>query len=254
MKWLLAVIGFFYGRWLGAVAGYLLGQAIEAWQRQRYLERQRGTPRVEVLQDLITLAMAVARADGEIGRHEVRMIRIFFERRMGFSGAMLDWLRDALKAERAMPGDWRGAAARLGRALAPAERRVALGVLMAVAMADGRLAPAERDLLGAIGELWGVPRVTFDAWQQVDFGQVGGFGERGTHGGAQPATDRRRWALGVLGLSADASEAEVERAYKRLVREHHPDRFAHLGDELMRAAHERFVEIQEAYNVLKRAD
>jgi curved DNA-binding protein len=49
----------------------------------------------------------------------------------------------------------------------------------------------------------------------------------------------------VLGIKRDASEDEIKRAYRRLAREHHPDRNA--GD---KQAETRFKEVQEAYDVL----
>jgi molecular chaperone DnaJ len=49
----------------------------------------------------------------------------------------------------------------------------------------------------------------------------------------------------VLGLSREASEAEVKKAYRRLARDHHPD--ANPGDT---GAEERFKELTEAYEVL----
>ena len=49
----------------------------------------------------------------------------------------------------------------------------------------------------------------------------------------------------VLGLSREASETEIKKAYRRLARDHHPD--ANPGDT---GAEERFKELTEAYEVL----
>ncbi len=49
----------------------------------------------------------------------------------------------------------------------------------------------------------------------------------------------------VLGVDRKAPAEDVKKAYRKLVREHHPDR--NPGDE---AAEERFKEIQQAYDVL----
>src|SRR2546429_79946 len=50
----------------------------------------------------------------------------------------------------------------------------------------------------------------------------------------------------VLGLSRDASEADVKKAYRKLAMECHPDR--NNGD---KAAEEKFKLITEAYEVLR---
>src|SRR5690349_19783170 len=49
----------------------------------------------------------------------------------------------------------------------------------------------------------------------------------------------------VLGVARDASTEEIERAYRKLARQHHPDR--NLGD---REAEARFKEVNEAHDVL----
>ncbi len=49
----------------------------------------------------------------------------------------------------------------------------------------------------------------------------------------------------VLGISRDADEDEVRKAYRRLARKHHPD--LNPGD---KAAEEHFKKVQEAYEVL----
>ena len=50
----------------------------------------------------------------------------------------------------------------------------------------------------------------------------------------------------ILGVSRDASQEEIKRAYRRLAKKYHPD--AYKGDK--REAERRFREIAEAYEVL----
>ena len=53
-------------------------------------------------------------------------------------------------------------------------------------------------------------------------------------------------AYKVLGLTPDATDDELRRAYRRLALEHHPDRVAALGDDVRRAAEKKFQEINAA--------
>ena len=60
-----------------------------------------------------------------------------------------------------------------------------------------------------------------------------------------PAEDSRD-LYAILGVSRDASQEEIKKAYRKLVRKHHPD--ANPGDP---GAEERFKKINLAYEVLQ---
>jgi molecular chaperone DnaJ len=51
---------------------------------------------------------------------------------------------------------------------------------------------------------------------------------------------------GILGVTRNASDAEIKKAYRKLAMQHHPDR--NPGKE--KWANEKFKEINEAYGVL----
>jgi DnaJ like chaperone protein len=59
----------------------------------------------------------------------------------------------------------------------------------------------------------------------------------------------------ALGVSPDASDEEIKRAYRKLIIENHPDKLAAKGlPESMRPfAEQRTREINAAYDVIKRA-
>lgn len=54
----------------------------------------------------------------------------------------------------------------------------------------------------------------------------------------------------VLGVKPFASGEEINKAFKRLVKDLHPDRFKKEGEEVYKKALERFTIINEAYSVL----
>ena len=61
-------------------------------------------------------------------------------------------------------------------------------------------------------------------------------------------------AYRVLGVKPEASDAELTRAYRRLVSRNHPDKLvAHgLPESMVTAAHERTKQVLAAYELLKR--
>ena len=56
----------------------------------------------------------------------------------------------------------------------------------------------------------------------------------------------------ILGIDSSASGKEIQAAYKARMHEYHPDKVAHLGEELQKVAHRKAVEIQQAYEQLRK--
>ena len=56
----------------------------------------------------------------------------------------------------------------------------------------------------------------------------------------------------ILSIDASASADEIRAAYRTRMHEYHPDKVAHLGEELQKVAHRKTVEIQQAYEQLRK--
>jgi len=56
----------------------------------------------------------------------------------------------------------------------------------------------------------------------------------------------------ILGIDPSASGKEIQTAFKARMSEYHPDKVAHLGEELQKVAHRKAVEIQQAYERLRK--
>lgn len=57
-------------------------------------------------------------------------------------------------------------------------------------------------------------------------------------------------AYEVLGVTRSASSDAIQAAYRSRMQEYHPDKVAHLGEELQQLAHEKSQQIQRAYRQL----
>lgn len=65
----------------------------------------------------------------------------------------------------------------------------------------------------------------------------------------QSISIRKKYA-DVLGISENAGEKEIRQRYRQLVKRYHPDKYARDSKEKQEQAHQRFLEIQEAYEHL----
>ena len=57
---------------------------------------------------------------------------------------------------------------------------------------------------------------------------------------------------GVLEISPSATDNEVRTAYRKMAMKNHPDKVATLGPDVQKAAEEKFRQVQEAYETIKK--
>ncbi|WP_419582180.1 co-chaperone DjlA [Thiolapillus sp.] len=121
------------------------------------------------------------------------------------------------------------------------------------AYADGRLDPAEDRLLLHISGKLGIPEFLYRQLERMIRAQMN-FGDSGR--GHQPKSGPTLAdAYAVLNISADASDAEVKKAYRRLTSQHHPDKLVAKGlpEEMMQITAKKTHEIRQAYEIIKEA-
>ena len=91
--------------------------------------------------------------------------------------------------------------------------------------------------------------------QEGPSAEPGDRAEQRSRPGPEPATEQHGETPSdphvVLGVARSASQEEIRSAYRARMREYHPDRVAHLGEELRRLAQRKTLEIQEAFERLR---
>ncbi|BAO43575.1 co-chaperone DjlA [Thiolapillus brandeum] len=132
-----------------------------------------------------------------------------------------------------------------------------LEIQIQAAWADGRMDTAEEQMLLHICRQLGIPEFLFRQLERMIRAQQAG-GHGGNHQGSQGTTSGTpslKDAYTMLGITRDASDAEVKKAYRRLMSQHHPDKLVAKGlpEEMMKVATRKTREIRKAYEAIKQA-
>ncbi len=73
-----------------------------------------------------------------------------------------------------------------------------------------------------------------------------------THRKKAMQSDRAFDPYQILSIPRSSSQETIRSAYRSRMKEYHPDKVAHLGEELQKLAHRKVLEIQKAYQQLKK--
>ncbi|WP_458458765.1 DnaJ domain-containing protein, partial [Pseudobutyrivibrio sp.] len=181
------------------------------------------------------------RADGRVMHSEMEVVRAMLRQNFGDSGAQQgeQILRQLFDEEKRMGSQAfsekiRESCQQMVDHMDYSGRLQLLGFLCEIARADGRVDTAEIKALRQVAQ-----------WMKLPDSEVDSM----LHLGGGTLDD----AYKVLGISPDATDDEVKKAYRRLALEHHPDRVAKLGDDIRIAAEKKFQEINAAKEKIYKA-
>jgi DnaJ like chaperone protein len=125
-------------------------------------------------------------------------------------------------------------------------------ILIATILADGVAHQAERNKLHYIGKHLGFAPFIIDQLIKMVQAQQEFAYQQGRPSAAPPRTTLKS-AYQMLGVDENASDADVKKAYRRLMNQHHPDKLVAKGlpEEMMKLATEKTQEIKKAYEQIK---
>lgn len=117
-------------------------------------------------------------------------------------------------------------------------------IQIATALADGKVDAGEKRILYTIGKILGFSRSQIDHLFNIANGAKASASN----------TLTLAQAYKILGVNKNSNEAEVKKAYRRLMSQHHPDKLVAKGlpDEMIAIATEKTQEIRKAYDLIKK--
>ena len=200
------------------------------YHQQQIYEGQRNSFRFSML----VLASYIIKADGKVMHSEMEMVRNFLQSSFGLGAKTQGeqiMLRLFEEQKRQGKMQFKNTVAQCCEQIAMnmeyAQRLQLVSFLLAIAQADGHVDPTE---IMAIREC--------AQWMRMQAGDVDSM--------LNLKGDSLEEAYKVLGVSPSASDDELRKAYRRLALEHHPDRVSALGEDVRRAAEQKFQEINAA--------
>jgi len=264
LTWLGKLAGGLLGLFLsksiwGAALGVLIGHQFDKGLAGGTAEKPFGgftrvsaAERQRIYLESVFLAMGrLAKADGRVSEEEIRIARS----RMHRLGLGPEQVRIAIDLfNRGKQPDFpidaqmqKLAAACRGE---PDLLRNFFAFLLEIPLSQGRIKPAERELLARLGAGLGIGRVEMVQIEALLRAQRS-FGQDARR--PPSAEAELNEAYKALGLTPAATDKQVKTAYRRLMNQHHPDKLASKGlpDSMLEVAEERTREIRAAYEKIR---
>lgn len=197
--------------------------------------------REDFLYSLMVLSAHVISADGKIMHSEMEYVREFL--RANFDVSVVNRCNDVLLSlfeykknnNNAM---WQKqiltSCYRMTQTMPEGYRQQLIAFLCEIAKADGKVDKTEVDAIRHIAL-----SLNIDASIVEQMLNMGG--------------DSLEEAYKVLGITPDATDDEVKKAYKRMAQKHHPDLVGNLGEDVRKAAEKKFQEIGNAKDIIYKA-
>ncbi len=240
LKWVGAIIGFFFRGFFGALAGYLIGSLLDVVlmpKRRRqsfgdvFQSRQSVSPGDFEL-NLLSLASLVIKADGSVSQKELDYVRGYFVQAYGKerANATFKTFNEVIKKRQV-------SASHICQFLRPRVRyEVRLQIihfLFNIGQADGHISDKEINKIHEISRYF---QISYRDFESIKAMFVKSADE----------------AYKILEVDENASDADIKKAYRKMVKKYHPDKLQNMDKAYQKGAKEKFNKVQEAYEQLQK--
>jgi DnaJ like chaperone protein len=236
-KWLGGGLGWAFGGPLGGVLGFALGSAFDAASVTvkdgggTYSSGGYAPHAGDFAASLLVLSAAVMKSDGKTLKSELEYVKRFLSQQFGEEKAQqqLLLLKEILKQEIPL----HDVCIQIKQYMPHSERLQIIHYLFGISKADGHVHELELQAIHTIANYLGVNAADFNSLKAMYF---------------RDATSDYK----ILEIERSATDDEVKKAYRKMAVKFHPDKVAALGEEMQKGAKEKFQNVQEAYENIKK--
>ena len=256
-KWIGGIVGFMAAGPLGALAGYAIGSMLEGKEEDNYSGGGYGggytgrtSPdsayghRNSFLFSLLVMASYIIKADGKVMHSEMEFVRNFLRANFGEAAVaegnqiLLNLFEQRKQMDANNPSAFKNpiyeCGVQISQNMSYEQRLQLLSFLAKIAQSDGNVCKEEIDALKEVALSMGM-----SAQEVESMLNLGG-----------KTLDE---AYKVLEIEPTATDDEVKKAYRKMALKHHPDRVEALGEDVKKAAEEKFQQINNAKEMIFKA-
>jgi len=193
---------------------------------------------------LVNILVTIAKSDGHFTKSELQTMTNFFQYSLHYNQDKMYWVKQLIKEARDSEQNLEELLSEFRRTFAYEPRLILLELIYQILYT--KVPVNDQELK--------------QARQIADFLQINEYDQRtieakyryGRQGGTAGATISEEQYYAVLGLKTGADFVVIKKAYRKLSKQYHPDKVAHLGDEFKAVAEEKMKEINVAYDYFEK--
>lgn len=249
-KWIVGALGWAMFGPIGGILGYYFTSRLEKLsesvnESQANASWNQGQ-RNSFLMSLLVLSAAVIKADGKTSPQEMQTLRKFFSQNFGANAAQEaeEIVQELIRKD----FNLYEVCTQVRSCMDYSQRLQLYHYLVQLGACDG-LTQREIDVIEVIGTYIGLAKEDINSI----FAQFGRYNSsNGSNGGNGSSTSysNNENNYKILGISPGATDDEVKKAYRKMAIKYHPDKVATLGEEVQKAAEEKFKAISQAYEAI----
>ncbi len=255
------MFGFMFGKWAGAILGLYIGHRFDRSMSQDF-SNQGGFTKFFMNKDsfanqavffhaVFSVYGHIAKASGQVTPQEIAAASGLMDK-MGLTG-------DKRKEAQAAFSEGKSNDFPLEETLKAFKKssfgqrdilQLFLEVQLQAAFADGELHPKERTILHLVAKHLGFSSRDLERLLQQLDAQMKFHRQQASSSQSGPSI---KDAYDILGVSADADDNAVKKAWRKQMAQHHPDKLAAKGlpPEMLDIANQKAQDIQAAYEKIK---